>query len=438
MQTRLFPVLAATVACLASCPAPGEYMLCDDFTWPTTTLDRSKWWRGGLAGVDGTNAILNESDLTSAMMFYEGDFKFVIGGPSASSQGLLGLGDIDDGDPFLILTDKGNGWHFHVRAGSKIFTGPIIAPSLSKGDVVVFHWDATGSSVSINGVVKDSQTTVHPPNMPLTMLEWNNTSTNGQLIVDSVSYSATPVFRPKPPATTLVASDRTMVLSAKLVEDTFVDCSNPNTNYVGTAYQTSIRNSRFHPDLTGAGGIADIGQLALVQFTLPQLPAGWHVTRARLAGVVAQNHNLYGMPGWAPARPIELEVLGLSVNPDLTTVTYNAVHDATGHGVITDYSASGSRNFTFGSQAQSLEVLRFSTSTTPVGSLLQFPDQQGGLRAFVRNKISQSEPKVITLAIGPGHTQSVSGMDCDFRFYAKENIAGRAPVALTLELEQVP
>ena len=438
MKTRMFHVLAATVACLASSPALGEYLLCDDFTWPTTTLDRSKWWRGGLAGVDGTNAILNESDLTSAMMFYEGDFKFVIGGPSASSQGLFGLGDIDDGDPFLILSDNGIGWHFHVRTGPKIYTGSVIAPSLSKGDVVVFHWDATGSNVSINGVVKDSQTTVHPPNMPLTMLEWNNTSTNGQLIVDSVSYSATPVFSSKPSATPFVASDRTMVLTAKLVEDTFVDCSNPGTNHARTACQINIRNSRFHPDLTGAGGIADIGQLALVQFTLPQLPAGWNVTRARLEGVVAQNHNQYGMPGWAPARPIELEVLGLSVNPNLTTVTCNAVQEATGHGVITGYTASGSVNFTFGSQAQSLEVLRFSTSTTPVGSLLQFPDQQGALRAFVRGIISQTEPKVITLAIGPGHTQSVSGMDCDFRFYAKENSAGRAPMSLTLELEQVP
>ena len=388
--------------------------------------------------MDGTNAILNESDLTSAMMFYEGDFKFVIGGPSASSQGLFGLGDIDDGDPFLILSNKGIGWHFHVRAGPEIHTGPVITPSLSKGDVVVFHWDATGSSVSINGVVKDSQTNVHPPNMPLTMLEWNNTSTNGQLILDSVSYSATPVVSPKPSAVTLVASDRTMVLSAKLVEDTFVDCSNPGTNYAGTACQINIRNSRFHPDLTGAGGIADIGQLVLVQFSLPKLPAGWNVNRARLEGVVAQNHNLYGMPGWAPARPIELEVLGLIVNPDLTTVSYNAVYDAKGHGVITGYTASGSVNFTFGSQARSLEVLRVSTSTMPVGSLLQFPDQQGELRAFVRSKISQTEPKVITLAIGPGHTQSVSGMDCDFRFYAKENIAGRAPMSLTLELEKLP
>jgi len=174
--------------------------------------------------------------------------------------------------------------------------------------------------------------------------------------------------------------------------------------------------------------------LGLLQFALPQLPAGWKVTSARLAGVIAQNHKLYGMPGWAPARPIELELLGLSENPDLTTVTYNAVHDARGHGVITDYTASGSVNFTFGSQAQSLEVLRFSTSATPVGSVLQFPDQQGKLCAFVQSKISQTEPRVITLAIGPGRTQSVSGMECDFKFYARENTESRAPVSLILEL----
>ncbi len=182
----------------------------------------------------------------------------------------------------------------------------------------------------------------------------------------------------------------------------------------------------------------DTGQLGLVQFTLPPLPAGWKVTSAKLAGVVAQNHNFYGMPGWAPDRPKELEVLGLSVNPNLTTVTYHAVHDASGHAVISDYTASGSVNFTFGSQAQSLEVLRFSTSTTPVGSPLQFPDQQGKLRAFVQSEISQTGPRIITLAIGPGRTQAVSGMDCDFKFYAKENTAGRAPMSLTLELERVP
>ena len=431
------------VACLVSSLALGDYTLYDDFTWPNTTLDRAKWWRGGLDGVDGTNAILNESDLTTSMMFLESDFKFVIGGPSASSQGLFGLGDIDDGDPFLVLSDKGAGWHFHVRNGSKIYTGPVIASSLTKGDVVVFHWDSTGSSVSINGLVKDSQTTVHPPHMPLTMLEWTGTATkpdkaNGQIIMDSVSYSASTVSSPKLSATTFVTSTRVMVLSAKLVEDTFVDCSNQGTNFNGSTNQIYIRNCRYHPDLTGAGKTVDSGHLGLVQFALPQLPAGWNVTRARLAGVVAQNYNLYGMPGWAPGRPIELEVLGLSVNPDLTTVTYNTVHDATGQGVITDYTASGSINFTFGSQAQSLEVLRFSTSTTPVGSVLQFPDQQGELCAFVRSKISQTESRVITLAIGPGRTQSVSGMDCDFKFYAKENIVGQVSMSLTLELEQVP
>ena len=438
MKKRILLVLVA-VTCLAGSPAPGEYAIYDDFTWPNTTLDRTKWWRGGLDGVDGTNAILNESDLTTSMMFLEGDFKFVIGGPSASSQGLFGLGDIDDGDPFLVLSDKGAGWHFHVRNGSQIHTGPVIASSLNKGDVVVFHWDSTGSSVSINGVVKDSQTTVHPPYMPLTMLEWTGTATkpdkaSGKIVLDSVSYSASTVSNPNLSATTRVASDNAKVVSATLVEDTFVDSSNPCTNFNGSTHQIYIRNCRFHPDLTGAGKTIDAGQLGLLQFALPQLPAGWKVTSARLAGVIAQNHKLYGMPGWAPARPIELELLGLSENPDLTTVTYNAVHDARGHGVITDYTASGSVNFTFGSQAQSLEVLRFSTSATPVGSVLQFPDQQGKLCAFVQSKISQTEPRVITLAIGPGRTQSVSGMECDFKFYARENTESRAPVSLILEL----
>lgn len=431
-------ILAAVVACLMGSSARGDYTLYDDFTWPNTTLDRAKWWRGGLAGVDGTNAILNESDLTSAVMFSEGDFKFVIGGPSASSQGLFGLGDIDDGDPFLVLSNSGKGWRFHVRNGSETYTGPVVAASLDKGDVVVFHWDARGSSVSINGAVKDAQTAAHPPCMPLTLLEWNNASTNGQLVVDAVSYQASPIFLPRPSATTLVASARAKMVSASLVEDAFVDSAKPDTHHTAREQQVSIRNGRFHPDLTGAGGIVDIGQLGLVQFALPPLPAGWQVARARLAGVVAQNHNLYGMPGWSPARPIELEVLGLSGNPDLDTVTYQALHEATGQGVITGYAALGSVNFTFGSQAQSLEVLRFSTSATPDGSLLQFPDRQGQLCAFVRSRISPQEPRVITLALGPGRTQAVSGMECDFKFYAKNNAAGRPPMSLTLELEPAP
>jgi len=442
MKEQLFHVLLVVVACLAGNHAPGaEYVVYDDFTYPDTKFDRAKWWRGGIDGVDGTNAILNESDLTSALMFSGGDFQFVIGGPSHTSLGLFGLGDIDDGDPFLILTNKGSGWRFHVRNGAKTYTGPVLASSLTKGDVVVFHWDSNGSRVSINGVVKDAQTTVHLPHMPLTMLEWTGTATrpdkaSGRIVLDSVSYSASPVSSPKPSTTILAASARTRVLFAELVEDTFVDCASPGTNFNGRTHQIYIRNCKHHPDLTGAGKTLDAGHLGLVQFALPQLPAGWNVTGVRLAGLVAQNHKLYGMPGWAPARPIELEVLGLSVNPDLTTVTYHAAHDATGQGVITDYTASGSVNFTFGSQAESLEVLRFSTSVTPVGSLLQFPDQQGKLCAFVRSRISPTGPRVITLAIGPGRTQAVSGMDCDFQFYAKENTAGKAPMSLAIELEQ--
>ena len=424
--------------CLANSSAQGEYTLYDDFTYPSSSFDRTKWWRGGLAGVDGSSAILKESDLTTSMMFLEGDFKFVMGGPSSSSQGLFGLGDIDDGDPYLILSDNGVGWRFHVRNGAEIYTGPVVASSLAKGDVVVFHWDSAGSSVSINGLVKDSQTTVHPPHMPITMLEWNNAGTKGQIIIDAVSYAVPAVSGPKALPMIPAESARVRVLSAKLVEDTYVDSSNSSSNFNGSSHQIYIRNCRYHPDLTGAGKTVDAGHLGLLQFALPQLPVGWSVTGVRLEGMVAQNHNFYGRPGWAPDRPIELEVLGLSENLDLAKVSYNTVHDAAGRSVITDYTASGSVNFTFGSQARSLEVLRFNTCTTPVGSVLRFPDQQGALRAFVQSKISRKGPKVISLALGPGRTQSVSGMDCDFKFYAKENTVGRVPMSLQLELERMP
>ena len=132
MKERIFHVLVVAVVCLVGSPTPAvEYVLYDDFNYPDTKFDRAKWWRGGIDSVDGTNAILNESDLTSSLMFSGGDFKFVIGGPSDTTQGLFGLGDIDDGDPFLILSDKGTGWRFHVRNGSKTYTGPLIASSLA-------------------------------------------------------------------------------------------------------------------------------------------------------------------------------------------------------------------------------------------------------------------------------------------------------------------
>lgn len=432
------PLVSGAVAWCQSSSPTAEYVIYDDFTWPTTKIDRTKWWRGGVAGIENGSVVLNESDLTSAAMFLHGDFKFVIGGPSASSQGLFGLGDIDDGDPYLILKNSGDGWRFHVRHGSAVYTGPVVAPELVKGDVIVFHWDAKGASVSINGVIKDLQTAVHPPRMPMTMLEWNNSSKSGQIVMDSVSYFASAPPSTQPTTRPFTARADTMELSAKLVDEAFVDSSKPDAHCDATTHQLYIRNCRYHPDLTGAGKTIDAGHLALVQFTLPLLPPGRKVIGARLAGVVAQNHKLYGMPGWAPGRPIELEVVGLGDNPDLSKVTYNTLRDAKGDGVITDYTSWGSVNFTLGRQAQSLEVLRFNTSTIPAGTLLQFPDQDGKLSTFVRSKISRVEPKVLTLAIGPGRTQAVSGMDCDFKFYAKQNTAGKSAMSLTLVLERVP
>ncbi len=438
MAGRRLGLAAMTGALLACNPTSGWEVLYDEFAYPSPAFDRAKWWRGGLAGVDGTNALLNESDLTSSAMFLGGDFTFTIGGPSGSSRGLFGLGDIDDGDPYIILSDSGNGWRFHARHGAEVHNGPVIASTLKKGDVVTIHWDATGSCVSINGIVKDRQANVHPPRMPLTMLEWNDTGANGRIVMDSVRYSSADAAGPLPPPTAHVASARGRLMSASLLEDTYVDSSAPCSNFNGGVHAIHIRNCRRHPDLTGAGAIADTGQLGLFQFALPPLPDGWTVAGARLSGVVAQNHALYGMPGWAPGRPIELEVLGLDANPDLATVTYESLRDAGGRGVITGYSALGSANFTFGPRARSLDVLRFNTSDAPAGSVIHFPDRQGALCAFVRRRIGRTEPAVITLAIGPGRTQAVSGMECDFKFHARENATGRAPLSLALDLERLP
>ena len=102
------------------------------------------------------------------------------------------------------------------------------------------------------------------------------------------------------------ATAETFTLDATLVEDTYVRSDQGTTNYDGDAYEVYIRN------------YSAFGRVGLVQFTLPQLPAGYTVADildVELAGVLA----------WRPASPnvMSLELLGLDVNPDPTTVTYN-------------------------------------------------------------------------------------------------------------------
>lgn len=210
-------------------------------------------------------------------------------------------------------------------------------------------------------------------------------------------------------------SGDTFTLDATLVEDTYVKSNEGDVNFDGHEWEVYIRN------------YSAFGRLGLVQFTLPQLPAGYKA--GDILGV-----ELSGVSAWLPASPkvMSLELLGLAVNPNLTTVTYNDLLDTSGNGVIAEYSDYA---FTYGTQASSLDAMSFDLNSVAIGDTVTFPDQAGGLLGFVQTNISEAGPTTITLAIGPGDSAANA---CDFRFYAMENTAGASPMLLTMTFVPEP
>lgn len=208
--------------------------------------------------------------------------------------------------------------------------------------------------------------------------------------------------------TFMASSAQAGILNATLIEDTYVQSSDPNDNFDGSTNEIYIRNH------------GSAGRMGLVQFTLPQLTDGLtatDITAAELTGVVAFVHQ-----PTAPDRDIVLEFLALGVNPDLTTVTYN---DLVSSDVITGYASSA---FSYGTQMESLNLLSFNTALTPVGSSITFGNAE--LLTLIQSRISETEAVTITFAIAPS-ADSVA-VSVDYRFYAQENNASAEPMSLTL------
>ena len=212
------------------------------------------------------------------------------------------------------------------------------------------------------------------------------------------------------------AAQASTVLNATLVEDTYVATNNPDTNYNGDQYEIYIRNHQ------------DVGRLGVIQFTLPQLPAGKtaaDITSVDLSGIVAYNHST-----GTGDRDVSLQILGMSTNPDLTTLTYNNLLDPTGNGVVTDYVVAYD-NIVYGSQTTSLDAVSFNGGDTFVGDTFTFADSNGGLQSFVQSSVT-NQTQAVTLAIGPGISSPAL---CDFRFYSQENIYGAAAMSLTVNTD---
>ncbi len=208
---------------------------------------------------------------------------------------------------------------------------------------------------------------------------------------------------------------RADILQATLVEDTYVRSGASGTNFNGDSdlgFEIFVRN---------AGSTSSYNRLGLVQFVLPQLPSGIvasDVIAAELAGTIAHNKT---------TNP-DLYVLGLSVNPDLTKVTYDDLLDTSGNGVITGIDGS-SYDFIYGNNATVFDDLwEIDANVDEVDKRVTYEDElaSGGLLSFIRDNISTTESKTITLALGPHGTT-------DFQFYSQETMP-----AMSLKLTTVP
>ncbi|MDZ7618639.1 MAG: hypothetical protein U1E05_16675 [Patescibacteria group bacterium] len=191
------------------------------------------------------------------------------------------------------------------------------------------------------------------------------------------------------------------ILVASLVQDTHVESSNPTATIAASPWLW-VRNH------------STVSRLALVQFELPQLPAGMlasSISEVQLSGTVYRS----------AAASQQLDVLVLGTNPVLTGVNYNAMVAAD---VIE--SRTVDYNFEYGSGATLIGAWtglpQGLSSTEPHYHRATYIDDNAvdGLLYWVRQTISDSGPSLLTLAFGP----SGATPTCDFRFWSTEGATG--------------
>lgn len=200
------------------------------------------------------------------------------------------------------------------------------------------------------------------------------------------------------------------ILEATLIEDTFVKSLEPDSNFDGSTNEIWIRNHN------------TVSRLGLFQFVLPQLPTG-----VSSDGVLSV--TLEGVP--ARVSSPSLEVVGVEINPDLTTITYN---QAVALDIID--GLDGSYNIVYGANAEGYSQL-WSTTGASVGTGMLYTDDTAGdgLLEFIKSHISDAAPVTVTIGIGPTGAVATT----DFRFYSMEStVDNAAPMILTLDVIPEP
>ncbi len=200
------------------------------------------------------------------------------------------------------------------------------------------------------------------------------------------------------------------ILQATLVEDTYVRSNSPDTNFDGDSEEIWIRNHN------------TVSRLGLFQFTLPQLTAGLtanDVVKAELVG--------FTVPGKNASSPSGLIVSGLSINPDLQTITYNG---AVSQDIITGKDAN--YNFVYGANATVFSDIWSVAATSEQTYEATAPGE--GLLKFVRDHISDTQPVMVTIAVGPNGTVATT----DFHFCSQEYSGTPAQLPMSLTLTTVP
>ncbi|MFA5865416.1 MAG: DNRLRE domain-containing protein [Phycisphaerae bacterium] len=188
------------------------------------------------------------------------------------------------------------------------------------------------------------------------------------------------------------------VVSAVLVEDTYIQSNAADTNYATSVIGVYCRN---YSTVTRAG---------FLQFTLPQIAPGQSVNQVTLRMRATQT-----MPQQ------RLELAGLAVNPDLSAMTWNSV--------ITDNIVAGrlpdTYNVEWGSQATVFAGEEW-VYTPTVALWYAYTDANisAGLAKYISDRISTAGPVTVTIAVGPAGAALVT----DASFGSSEAPEGISPV----------